>query len=139
MTHAATSPDLATYQSIIEALAQYSPTASVFVLLHKMDLILPPGREPLIKDRGATIRERSGRFRSGMNVYGTSIWDQSLYEAWGDIVRRLIPDLGVLQRALEGIGRSVDAEECVLFERATFLTVTKVGSERSERNPYDDR
>ena len=139
LTPPATSPDLATYSSIISALGQYSPTAFVFVLLHKMDLILPPGREPLIADRGATIRERSGRFRSGMNIYGTSIWDQSLYEAWGDIVRRLIPDLSVLQRALEGIGRAVGAEECVLFERATFLTVTKVAGEGAGSNPYDDR
>ena len=104
-----------------------------------MDLISQPSRERIIADRGATVLERSGRFRGSMNIYGTSIWDQSLYEAWGDIVRRLIPDLSVLQRALEGIGKGVGAEECVLFERATFLTVTKVAGERSEGNPYDDR
>lgn len=139
LTPPSTSPDLSTYNSIMSALAQYSPGASVFVLLHKMDLINPPAREATIKDRSATIRGLSGPFRSTINIYGTSIWDQSLYEAWGDIVRRLIPDLRVLQRAIEGIGKSVDAEECILFEQATFLTVTRVSSERAEQNPYDDR
>ena len=145
LTPPSTSPDLATYASIIGALSQYSPHATVFVLLHKMDLILPPGRAPLIADRGASIRDRSGRFRDVMNIYGTSIWDQSLYEAWGDIVRRLIPDLGILQKTLEAIGHGVGAEECVLFERTTFLTVTKVEKGRGggggvgQYNPYDDR
>ena len=104
-----------------------------------MDLILPDARTSLIGDRANAIKKRSGRFEQGLKCYGTSIWDQSLYEAWGDIVRRLIPDLEVLQRGLDLIGRGVGAEECVLFERATFLTVTRVGDERGERNPYDDR
>lgn len=155
-------PDLVTYANVIAALEQYSPQAHLFVLLHKMDLILPDARDALIKDRAKSIRERSGRWgrtvsttsshgeeRGGgggggggggaLAVYGTSIWDQSLYEAWGDIVRKLIPDLEVLRRGLAKVGEGVRAEECVLFERATFLTVVRVVGERGARNPYDDR
>lgn len=142
-------PDMATYTNVVAALEQYSPQAHLFVLLHKMDLILPDAREALIRDRARSIRERSGHWArptgakgqggGGLAVYGTSIWDQSLYEAWGDIVRKLIPDLEVLRKGLTRVGEGVRAEECVLFERATFLTVVRVVGERGARNPYDDR
>ena len=74
-----------------------------------------------------------------MRVYGTSIWDQSLYGAWGNIVNSLIPNLDVMERYLAGLSRETEAEEVILFERSTFLTVTNVTSKMGERNPYADR
>lgn len=134
------SPDLASYTAIIAALREHSPSASVFILLHKIDLVVPDKRDALIAERTTAIRNISGVFKRGLAVFGTSIWDQSLYEAWGDIVRRLIPDLTVMGRGLEGIRKGVGAEEVILFEGTTFLMVQRVGTEEENSlNPYDDR
>lgn len=134
--------DLNTYTDVISALAEYSPSAYVFALVHKLDLVQVEYREKVVRDREKAIRERSGPYASGINgvkVYGTSIWDQSLYGAWGAIVHCLIPDLDVIEGYLRRLARETRAEEVVLFERATFLTVTNVVSKIGEQNPYGDR
>ena len=104
-----------------------------------MDLVQADYREKIITNREAAIREASGPFEEMVRVYGTSIWDQSLYGAWGNIVNSLIPNLDVMERYLAGLSRETEAEEVILFERSTFLTVTNVTSKTGERNPYADR
>lgn len=44
-----------------------------------------------------------------------------------------------MQNYLEGLVYETGAEEAILFERATFLTVTSVKSKVGEQNPYPDR
>jgi len=75
--------DLTTYTQVIRALAEFSPQAHVFALVHKMDLVQNTLRDKVVEDRGRVIREASGDFGKMVRVYGTSIWDQSLYGAWG--------------------------------------------------------
>lgn len=91
----------------MEALEQHSPTASVFVLVHKMDLIQEDQRENVfnvsdtpdstshgdhasftyfhchIQDRKALILERC-RMKD-VNVFQSSIWDETLYRAWSRV------------------------------------------------------
>ncbi|KAL9071744.1 MAG: hypothetical protein Q9161_004008 [Pseudevernia consocians] len=131
--------DLLTYTAVISALAEYSPSAHVFALVHKIDLVQSVFRDQVIQDRTLAIKEYSGVFVKGLKVYGTTIWDQSLYKAWGDIVKSLVPNLHIIDGYLQDLAKETSAEEIILFERATFLTVTNVTSESGDRNPYSDR
>ena len=131
--------DLNTYNAVIKALEEFSPHAHVFTLVHKMDLVQSEHRERVLQDKTDAIRERSERFRSDVQTYGTSIWDQTLYKAWGMIVHSLIPNLDVIEWYLTRLAIATEAEEIVLFERVTFLTVTSVTSKAGEQNPYFDR
>lgn len=56
--------------------------------------------------------------------FGTSIWDETLYRAWSSIVYSLIPNIQDLEKHLNGFCTICDADEVVLFERATFLVIS---------------
>ncbi|KAI5304768.1 GTP-binding protein gtr1 [Ascosphaera atra] len=129
--------DLDTYTSILGALHEYSPHALVFCLIHKLDLIPPEHRERIYEERATLTRSRSAPFQ--IDTFGSSIWDQSLYRAWAGIVHRLIPNLYVIEKFLHAFARKINADEVVLFERSTFLTVTSVTSELGGMNPVFDR
>lgn len=124
---------------MIKALEEYSPEAHVFTLVHKMDLVQNEHRERVLQDKTEAIRERSEGFQQRVQTYGTSIWDQTLYKAWGMIVHSLIPDLEVIEWYLRRLAHATDAEEIVLFERVTFLTVTSFTTKPGKKNPYFDR
>jgi Ras-related GTP-binding protein A/B len=129
--------DLDTYNSIIEALHEFSPGAYVFCLIHKLDLIQNEHRLRIYEERSLLIRSRSEHFK--IDTFGSSIWDQSLYKAWAGIVHKLIPNLYVIERFLHAFAKKIDAEEIILFERSTFLTVTSVSSDIGSMNPIYDR
>lgn len=138
-TSGPSSKDLDTYAAIITALSDCSPHARVFALVHKMDLVQSEYKARVLDDKTKAIFARSGRFSKTVRTYGTSIWDQTLYKAWGMIVHSLIPNLEVIESVLETLAKTSDAEEIILFEERTFLTVTSVKSRVGERNPYEDR
>ncbi len=142
--------DLATYVAIISALVQYSPSAKVFVLLHKMDLILGTARESVFDERVRLVRGKTGEFVASAGValpnnevdlsfFATSIWDQSLYKAWASIIHDLIPNLALIETNLGQLGRLVEAEEILLFERTSFLVVSFWDSTVGALNPFLDR
>lgn len=125
--------DLETYHSVIETLKQYSPAALVFCLIHKMDLVQNEHRERIYDERCAMVVKKS----EGMNLetFASSIWDQTLYKAWAGIVHRMIPNLTVIEKFLLAFARQIYAEEIVLFERSTFLTVTHVSAVETPPSP----
>ena len=116
--------DLDTYSTILRALQQFSPSAYVFCLIHKMDLIQLEHREHLYLERAQLVKERSVGF--DLETFASSIWDESLYKGWAGIVHKLIPNLSVIERFLHAFARTIKAEEVVLFERSTFLTITSI-------------
>jgi len=75
--------DVSYYRACLAALRRHSPTAKVFVLVHKMDLVRK-NRVEAFERRVKELEEESG---SDMNVtaFGTSIWDESLYKV-GQII-----------------------------------------------------
>ena len=79
------------------------------------------------------------RFRRTFQGHGTSIWDESLFGAWGSIIHSLIPNLSTIKSILDHLMEITGADEIILFERQTFLKVTSVQSELGEENPYEDR
>merc|ERR1711865_1038988 len=73
--------------------------------------------------------------------FGTSIWDESLYKAWSEIVTNLIPNIKLLENHLNKFCKICDADEVVLFERATFLVISQAQGEDnsdSDRDVIDD-
>lgn len=131
--------DLMTYNAVVKALEEYSPQAKVFCLVHKMDLVQTDFRESLFEERDNAIKGKSGKFARTVTSYATTIWDQSLYKAWGNIVHSLIPNLDVIEQYLRNLAEAIEAEEVILFERTTFLTVMSVTSDIGHRNPFLDR
>jgi len=119
---------------VLEAIEENSPDARIFVLVHKMDLVAKEEQEMILEDRKRLIEESCAQ--CGVNnfqCFGTSIWDETLYKAWSEIVTNLIPNIGVLESHLDDFCRICDADEVVLFERATFLVISQ-----SHGNKFDN-
>ena len=110
---------------VLEAIEENSPDARVFILVHKMDLVAPEDREAIFEDRKDMIEDscRSCGVEH-FQCFGTSIWDETLYKAWSEIVTNLIPNIRLLETHLNKFCRMCDADEVVLFERATFLVIS---------------
>ncbi|CAJ2506568.1 Uu.00g006980.m01.CDS01 [Anthostomella pinea] len=139
--------DMATYVSIISAMTQFSPTAKIYVLIHKMDLISLHAREAVFVDRVRLVRQKTSEFIQAAGYtaeldlipFATSIWDQSLYKAWASIIHDLVPNLSVIESQLGSLGVLIEAEELLLFERTSFLVVSSWTSEEGQGNPTGDR
>ncbi|CAI2339083.1 unnamed protein product [Caenorhabditis sp. 36 PRJEB53466] len=124
--------DLRYYQSCLEALLQNSPNAQVFCLIHKMDLIEEDKRDETFKRREAEVMRyselaatplQSERPIAVCQCFKSSIWDETLYKAWSAIVYHLVPNVGTVEDKLMKFGAILDADEVILFERATFLVI----------------
>jgi Ras-related GTP-binding protein A/B len=114
------------FSGVLEAIEENSPDARVFVLIHKMDLVAEEDRESILEDRKQLISESCmSRGVQHFSCYGTSIWDETLYKAWSEIVTNLIPNISLLESHLQNFTRLCDADEVVLFERATFLVIAQ--------------
>lgn len=73
--------DLGYYRDCLEALKKFSTDAAVFLLVHKMDLVRDAKKERLER-KTREIQEASGDV--GITVFGTSIYDESLYRVSDD-------------------------------------------------------
>ncbi|KAJ7578457.1 Gtr1/RagA G protein conserved region-domain-containing protein [Mycena floridula] len=111
--------DLEYYRDCMDSLKQFSPQASVFLLVHKMDLVRD--NRPAVFDRKRKELEKASNVP--VTVFGTSIYDESLYKAWSSIVHTLIPNAAVLSKHLSTFAEACSATEVILFERTTFLVI----------------
>jgi len=71
-----------------------------------------------------------------VTCYGTSIWDESLYKAWSDIVYSMIPNIKLLERQVDRFCMVCEADEVILFERSTFLVITHAKGARRFHDPH---
>jgi GTPase SAR1 family protein len=111
---------------VLEAIEENSPDARIFLLIHKMDLVAEEDREAILEDRKQLIEESCLSCGvENFQCFGTSIWDETLYKAWSEIVTNLIPNIRLLESQLNKFCRVCDADEVVLFERATFLVISQ--------------
>ena len=56
-----------------------------------------------------------------------------MYKAWSSIVYQLIPNVNILERNLLHFAEIIEADEVLLFERATFLVIS-----HCQRKPHRD-
>jgi Ras-related GTP-binding protein A/B len=127
--------DFDQFCGVLEAIEENSPDARIFILVHKMDLVAEEDREAILEDRRQLIQEtcKSCGVES-FQFYGTSIWDETLYRAWSEIVTALIPSISILETHLNHFCRASDADEVVLFERATFLVISHAQAADEEQD-----
>ncbi|CAG2172625.1 unnamed protein product [Oppiella nova] len=123
--------DMHYYQSCLEAILQFSPETKIFCLIHKMDLVQEDQRELIFKERETDLKRLSRPL--DCTCFRTSIWDETLYKAWSTIVYSLIPNVHELEKHLRHFAEIIDADEVLLFERATFLVISY-----SQRKPHRD-
>lgn len=115
---------------VLEAIEENSPDARIFVLVHKMDLVAEEDRESILQERKGLIGDSCKSCGvEHFECFGTSIWDETLYKAWSEIVTNLIPNIALLETHLKNFCRICDADEVVLFERATFLVIAQAQGE----------
>ncbi|KAH8117027.1 Gtr1/RagA G protein conserved region-domain-containing protein [Phellopilus nigrolimitatus] len=112
--------DLVYYRDCLDALKKYSPDAVVFLLVHKMDLVRA-SKKGILEKKTKDLQEASGDV--GITIFGTSIYDESLYKAWSRIVHTLIPNAAILTKHLTTFAEACSATEVILFERTTFLVI----------------
>ena len=144
--------DLRTFSDIITALRDHSPTARIFALVHKMDLVANSLREYVFREREAAIQrivshiyihhpirsrpQMPKRKDLRLTVLPTSIWDPSLYLAWGKLTSLLLPHLPLLESYLHHLSNSLPrCEEILLFEAATWLNVLAITTPLGKGNP----
>eukprot|EP00808_Paulinella_micropora_P001201 g79846.t1 len=126
--------DLKKFRSCLEAVYDNSKKARIFCLVHKMDLI--PKKEERVKvfkerekkllqvaNEVAEMKKGSGS-EITLKTFGTSIWDETLYKAWSNIVYTLVPNVDTLEAYLHKFCKLLQADEVVLFEKATFLVIS---------------
>eukprot|EP01117_Protostelium_nocturnum_P008839 TRINITY_DN3169_c0_g1_i1.p1 TRINITY_DN3169_c0_g1~~TRINITY_DN3169_c0_g1_i1.p1 ORF type:complete len:325 (+),score=106.58 TRINITY_DN3169_c0_g1_i1:52-975(+) len=127
-----TEKDYASYKSCLEAIQENSVDAKIFCLIHKMDLIPDDQRQQVFQAKEEELNRISSPLK--ITCFRTSIWDETLYKAWSSIVYSLIPNIKSLEAHLTNFCEICDADEVVLFERATFLVI----SHTSRREHRDD-
>jgi len=113
--------DVAYYTQCLDAIRRHSPDAKLYCLVHKMDLVAAHEKEARFAQRERDLLARSAPL--DIHVYGTSIFEDSLYRAWSDIIHAMVPDVRRLEKDLEKFRRACEAIEVVLFERTTFLVI----------------
>ena len=94
--------DIEIFTRALKQLKKYSPDAKIFVLLHKMDLVQLDKRQELFEIMMSKLQETSAAYGFPSLVgFPTSIWDESLYKAWSQIVCSLIPNMTIYQSNLK--------------------------------------
>ena len=85
--------ELNDYRSTIKNLAEFSVKATVFVLIHKIDKIKDSEKNFIIEKKKNDILNATDGKVFVKEVFSTSIWDESLYKAWSQVVQNLIPNI----------------------------------------------
>lgn len=126
--------DVKYYKQCVEAIRQNSKDAKIFCLIHKMDLVPEEQRDAVFKAKENEVRELT--LPQKASCFRTSIWDETLYRAWSSIVYSLIPNVKLVEKRLDKFRRICEAEEVVLFEKATFLVISHSSGGGSVKDPH---
>lgn len=136
------SSDMLSFASTIRALHEFSPNSKIFVLVHKMDLIVQAQKTIFFQEKSKEVRttcEQEDFGAEQVGLWPTSIWDQSLYRAWTQVIYFLVPNATVMEDMLSKLADLIDARELILYERTTCLVVTHISRGSGEKNPFADR
>eukprot|EP00466_Bigelowiella_natans_P019831 jgi/Bigna1/92593/estExt_fgenesh1_pm.C_370013 len=129
--------DMDQFVSCLQSINELSPEARVFCLIHKMDLIKnEDDRNKLLEERTEELAKIANPRK--LTVFRTSIWDETLYKAWSEIVYQLVPNVSLLQEKLAKLCKLCGADEVVLFEKATFLVISHaITSEHQDQHRFE--
>lgn len=134
--------DMLSFSRTVSALHEYSPGSKIFVLIHKMDLVPLDQKTTVFQRKQREIRSScvdEGFAPEQVDFWATSIWDQSLYKAWTQIVYFLVPNATTIEGMLQKLAHLLDARELILYERTTCLVITHITRDAEKGNPFADR
>uniref|UniRef100_A0A2K5L3R3 Ras-related GTP-binding protein n=1 Tax=Cercocebus atys TaxID=9531 RepID=A0A2K5L3R3_CERAT len=114
--------DMHYYQFFLFFFLQNSPDAKIFCLVFFFFFVQEDQRDLIFKEREEDLRRLSRPLEC--SCFRTSIWDETLYKAWSSIVYQLIPNVQQLEMNLRNFAEIIEADEVLLFERATFLVIS---------------
>ena len=98
-----------------------------------MDLLAEGIRHNTFLQRSEEITAKVGG-RFDVECFKTSIWDETLYKAWSQIVKFMLPNIETLEKDLASFCLNINADEVVLFERSTFLVIS-----HHDAKPHEDQ
>lgn len=131
--------DIEIFVKSLTNLQKFSPGAKIFILLHKMDLVQIDKREELFQIMMEKLQKISNPFLFKLVGFPTSIWDESLYKAWSQIVCSLIPNMNLFNNNLIKFNNILDAEEIILFEKTTFLVISSTSSIQQQQKQQEQQ
>ncbi|KAH7649603.1 hypothetical protein FG379_001229 [Cryptosporidium bovis] len=114
--------DFVYFRNTVDNLKSLSPQSNLFCLIHKMDILSTNEKELAVEYYKREIGKIAGDM--SYRVFPTTIWDETLFAAWSEIVYALIPNVGLLENNLKMLAETCNAIELVLFERSTFLVIS---------------
>jgi Ras-related GTP-binding protein A/B len=123
--------DMQQFENCLDALTELSPKTRIFCLVHKMDILGENVRNQTFEERKMDILQKVDK-RFDVDCFKTSIWDETLYRAWSQIVSFLLPNIKTLEKNLKTFCETLNADEVVLFERSTFLVITHYDAKQHE-------
>jgi len=123
--------DMQQFENCLDALTELSPKTRIFCLVHKMDILGENVRNQTFEERKMDILQKVDK-RFEVDCFKTSIWDETLYRAWSQIVSFLLPNIKTLEKNLKTFCETLNADEVVLFERSTFLVITHYDAKQHE-------
>lgn len=104
------------WELTLKSIKQYNENANIFVLIHKIDKVPFEERDKKIEKKMREIQEVAEREKVKIKKYfATSIWDETLYQAWSQIVQLLIPNHKFIQSTLKTLCDVSLCSEAVLF------------------------
>jgi len=98
-----------------------------------MDIIPEKMQNTIFKERKAQIIAKVGD--SNLELFKTSIWDETLYQAWSRIAHCLIPRIGRIEAGLKQLCNLCAADELILFEKSTFLEISHIEA-KAYKDPH---
>ncbi|KAG0144202.1 hypothetical protein CROQUDRAFT_660272 [Cronartium quercuum f. sp. fusiforme G11] len=136
--------------AIIEILDHQPDSMKEFklhILIHKMDLVAETNRNLIFEKKSNEILNKiqvysKGKINENMiKIFGTSIWDETIYKAWSTIVQTLIPEISSLNEPLKQFTKLCCATEVIVFELSTSLVVARWTEldKTNKKNKIDER
>ncbi|MHA1731214.1 MAG: ADP-ribosylation factor-like protein [Promethearchaeota archaeon] len=97
-------------------LESINPSCKVFCFLHKVDL--SPDRQHVVEDLKEYVLEALDR---PVTIFGTSVFDNSIYLAWGNAMEQILPKSKVLNVLAQDLKNTLHVYNVLVLEKRTGL------------------
>ena len=130
--------DLDYLEQCINLLNKSSPYANIFILINKMDKAPIKYRKLIFEKNKKEIMQKLQKFehfnsKNKIKFYGTSIWNESIYMPWREIMSDNVLKNIKIQKGLKYLLEACDADEIFLIEQNTFLCIYSVDNGQNEK------
>ena len=130
--------DIDFLQQCINLLNNSSPYANIYILLNKTDTIMAKYRKIMFEKSKQEIMQKLQKIehfnsKNKIKFYGTSIWDESLYAPWREIMCDKVIKNIKIEKGLKYLLEACDADEIFLIEKNTFLCIYSVDNGKNEK------